>query len=467
MSEQKTKGQQLAENLFSKKSSAFDGLTEEKRAQVHDFAEAYKSFIDIGKTEREAADEAIRLAEEAGFRPYTLGMELKAGDRMYYNNRGKNVFFFVVGTDAIENGVRIVAAHIDAPRLDLKQKPLTEESGFAFFKTHYYGGIRKYQWITIPLALHGVLKKKDGEIVRISVGEDEGDPVFCITDLLPHLAQDQSAKPLGTAFTGEGLQILIGSEPFDDEAVSDRVKLTVMQILNKKYGITEDDFLSAEISAVPAGKARDVGFDRALVGAYAHDDRVCSFPAMRAVLEAKAPKNTVMCVLADKEEIGSMGNSGLQSSLLRDLIEEISRALGGDPIVVRANSLCLSADVAAGFDPLYPEVFDRKNTATVSGGVVMNKYTGARGKSGTNDASAEYIGTLRALFEKEGIIWQTAEIGKVDQGGGGTVAQFIANANIETVDLGVPVMSMHAPFELISKYDLYEAYRAFCAFVLA
>ena len=333
----------------------------------------------------------------------------------------------------------------------------------SFLKTHYYGGIRKYQWVTTPLSLHGVIVKKDGSRVTVNVGEDDCDPVFYINDLLPHLGHETDKKPLGEAIPGEKLNVLVGSRPYDG-AENDAIKLNTMVLLNEKYGITEDDFLSAELSLVPSFKARDIGFDRALIGAYGHDDRVCAYPALTAILQEAAPERTLLCVLADKEETGSEGNTGMKSALLPDLLGEISKALGGNPAVVRANSKCLSADVSCAFDPNFPDVFEKRNTPLLSAGVVLTKYTGSRGKSSTNDASAEYVGWLRSVMENAGIVWQAGELGKVDVGGGGTVAKYIAGHNIETVDLGVPVISMHAPFEVIAKVDLYEAYRAFVAF---
>ena len=334
----------------------------------------------------------------------------------------------------------------------------------SFFKTHYYGGIRKYQWVTIPLALHGVVAMKDGSVLEITVGEDDGDPIFYINDLLPHLGHDTDKKPLGEAFNGEKLNILVGSRPVNGEGEANSIKLRTMLLLNEKYGITEEDFLSAELCAVPAAKARDIGFDRALIGAYGHDDRVCAYPALSAILENADSAHTLMCVLADKEETGSDGNTGMQSDLLSDLIDAIAKALGGNAAAVRAASKCLSADVSAAFDPNFSEVFEKRNAALLSCGVVLTKYTGARGKSSTNDASAEYIGWLRSIMDREGVIWQSAELGRVDCGGGGTVAKYIAKHNIDTVDLGVPVIAMHAPYEVIAKVDLYEAYRAFSAF---
>ena len=337
----------------------------------------------------------------------------------------------------------------------------------SFFKTHYYGGIRKYQWVATPLSLHGVVVKKDGTVIDVTIGEDDGDPVFYINDLLPHLGQEQSKKPLGEAIPGEKLNVLIGSQPFDNSGDKDMIKLQTMVLINEKYGITEDDFLSAELCVVPAFKARDIGFDRAIIGAYGHDDRVCAYPALSAIFENAGSAHTLMCVLADKEETGSDGNTGMKCDVFLDLINEISAAFGADPAIVRANSKCLSADVSAAYDPNFPDVFEKRNTPLLSAGVVLTKFTGSRGKGGTNDASAEYIGWLRNVMESEGVVWQAGELGKVDCGGGGTVAKFIAEHNIETVDLGVPVISMHAPYEVVSKADVYSAHKAFYAFNMA
>ncbi|MBR6708521.1 MAG: aminopeptidase, partial [Clostridia bacterium] len=355
-------------------------------------------------------------------------------------------------------------AHIDSPRLDLKQCPLYEDSGMGFFKTHYYGGIKKYQWTAIPLALHGVVIRADGSSVTVTVGEDEGDPVFYVNDILPHLGAEQGKRTLSEAIPGEKLNILIGSRPFADTKAATPIKLNLMKILNEKYGITETDFFSAELTAVPAYKARDIGFDRSMLGAYGHDDRVCAYPALKAIIDCADPTHTLLCILADKEETGSDGNTGMQNSLMCDLIDEIARARGGNVNLVRANSKCLSADVSAAYDPNFAEVFEKRNSSLMGYGVVLTKFTGARGKNSTSDASAEYVGWIRACMAKEKVVWQAGELGKVDAGGGGTVAKYIANQNIDTVDLGVPVISMHAPFEVIAKVDLYEAYRAFSAF---
>ena len=454
----------LAAELLYRKKSVYETKKDTDIDAAYTYAVGYAAYLDAAKTEREAVTTSLDMAIAKGFKPYTMGMPLTVGGKYYYNNRGKNLYLFTIGKKPIEEGIRICAAHIDSPRIDLKQCPLYEEDGMSFFKTHYYGGIRKYQWVATPLSLHGVIVKKDGSTVTVNIGEDEGDPVFYINDLLPHLAYDGSEKlPIGEAIQGEKLNILVGSRPIDTES-DNAIKLNTLYLLNQKYGITEADLLSAELCAVPAFKARDIGFDRSLVGAYGHDDRVCAYPALSAILEAEAPENTIMCILADKEETGSEGNTGMKSALLPDLINEISRALGGNPALVRANSKCLSADVSAAYDPNFPAVFEKRNTPLLSAGVVLTKFTGSRGKSSTNDASAEYIGWLRRVMEDHGVIWQAGELGKVDCGGGGTVAKYIAGHNIETVDLGVPVISMHAPFEVIAKVDLYEAYRAFTAF---
>jgi len=464
---EKTKGQMLNEELVYTKKSSYLTANDEEKSIVFSYAKEYMSFLNAAKTEREAVNEGIRLAEENGYTPYSFGETLFAGDRRYYNNRGKNLFLIQKGTLPLDkDGIRILAAHVDSPRIDLKQNPLYEDGNMAFLKTRYYGGIRKYQWTAIPLALHGVVIKKNGESVSVCIGESDTDPVFYINDLLPHLAQDQNTKPLGTAVSGESLNILVGGMPYPDAEVSEAVKLNVLSILNERYGISELDFQSAELCAVPAFKARDIGFDRALIGAYGHDDRVCAYPAMTAMMEAYNSEHTIVTILADKEETGSDGNTGMQCRLLLDIIEDLAECDGVSGAAVRAASKCLSADVNAAFDPNFAEVYEKKNAAMLSAGAVMSKYTGGRGKSSTSDASAEFVGYVRRIFEEEGIAWQTAELGKVDVGGGGTVAKYIANLNIDTVDIGVAVISMHAPFEVISKADLYSLHRAFVAFCM-
>ena len=463
---EKTIGQEMLDKLSYKRKNIYEEATPEKIKAIYDYAEGYKTFLDNSKTEREATNAAIEMVKAKGYTEYKFGDKLSVGDKKYLNQHGKSLIVFCVGENDLETeGIRILAAHVDSPRLDLKQVPMYEDSGMAFLKTHYYGGVKKYQWTSIPLALHGVMVKADGEVVDVCIGEDDSDPIFYINDLLPHLGADQSQKPLGSAISGETLNILIGGLPYDDKDVSEKVKLTALSILHDKYGVTEEDFLSAELSLVPAFKARDIGFDRALIASYGHDDRVCSYPAVTALLDNADTKQTVMVVLADKEEIGSVGFTGMQSAFLVDLITEISNACGKNPIVVRSKSKCLSADVTACFDPNFAEVYEKRNSALISCGTTMSKYTGSRGKSGTNDATAEFVGYVRKLFNENGVIWQTGELGKVDQGGGGTVAMYIANHNIATVDLGVPVISMHAPYEVVSKADVYSTYEAFCAFV--
>ena len=449
-------------NVYEKK-TVFEAAGEEIVRKAYDYATGYVKFLDSAKTEREAVVLGIKMAEAAGYRPYRFGDIISVGDKLYYNNRGKNLFVFRVGTEPINEGIRITCAHIDSPRLDLKQNPLFESSDMAFLKTHYYGGIRKYQWLAMPLALHGVVVREDGEVVNITVGENEDEPAMYITDLLPHLAAADNAKPVGTAFQAEKLNVLVGSRPLDGEE-KDAVKANVLAYLNEKYGITEADFQSAELCIVPAGRARDVGFDRSMICAYGHDDRCCAYPSLTAQIDADEKVHTTMCILADKEEIGSEGVSGMQCSLILDLISALAQELGGNDAAVRANSKCLSSDVAATYDPNFDEVYEKRNAALINCGVAMCKFTGARGKSGTSDASAELVGWVRRCLNGAGVVWQTCELGKIDVGGGGTIAKYMANHNIDTIDLGVPVLSMHAPYEVIAKTDLYEAYRAFVAF---
>ena len=429
--------------------------------KAFEYAEGYKRYLDLGKTEREALRESVRMAESFGFKEYRLGDKITKGDKLYYNNRGKNLFVFSIGSEDIRNGIRIVASHVDAPRIDLKQCPLYEDGGMAYFKTHYYGGIRKYQWVATPLALHGVVITKDGKTIKVCVGEDETDPVFYISDLLPHLGYDQAKLPLGDAIRGEQLNVLLGNMPEDED---NSVKNAVLTLIADKYGITEEDFFSSELCVVPAAKARDIGFDRSMIGSYGHDDRVCAYPSLTALIESPDCKHTVMCILADKEEIGSDGASGMQCDLMLDIIDAIAGSFGVSSALVRANSKCLSADVCCGYDPNFPEVFERMNTAYVGCGAVFTKYTGSRGKSGTNDANPEFIAWLRAAMEEYNVVWQSGELGKVDAGGGGTVAKFISKHNIETIDLGVPLIAMHAPYEMVAKVDVYETHKAVKAF---
>lgn len=465
MAEKMSPAKKLQEKLCTKKENAALKLSESDIAKCDKFSEEYKSFLDSAKTEREAVIAALKLAQANGFTEFVPGKALAAGERVYYNNRGKSLIFAIIGTDPIDNGVRIAASHIDSPRLDLKQCPLYEDAELALFKTHYYGGIKKYQWTAIPLSLHGVIVKADGSSVEVNIGENDSDPVFCVTDLLPHLAAEQMKRSAPELIKGEELNILIGSRPFKDDEVSEKVKLSVMQILNEKYGIIEADFLSAELEAVPAFKAKDIGFDRSMVGGYGQDDRVCAYTSLKATFRCKAPTKTVVTILADKEEVGSDGNTGLNSSYLKYFINDLAKLSGVDGWTVLSNSECLSADVNAAFDPTFPDVNEKNNAAYLNHGVVVTKYTGSRGKSGTSDASAEFTGRVRNLLDKKDVIWQTAELGKVDIGGGGTVAAYIANLNIDVIDVGVPVLSMHAPLEVVSKIDVYMAYKAFYAFM--
>ncbi|MBR2647103.1 MAG: aminopeptidase [Clostridia bacterium] len=454
--------------LAYKRTNVYEVADEKLMKEIFDYAEGYKHFIDEGKTEREACAYVENAAKVQGYKPFKFGEKLKAGDKVYYNNRGKNIYLIKVGTaDVAKDGIRIIASHIDSPRIDLKQVPLYETDGIAFGKTHYYGGLRKYQWAAIPLALHGTVMLANGEKLDVAIGEDDSDPVFYISDLLPHLAAKQNVKPLGEAIGGEDLNIWFGNIPYTaaEDDKDKTVKENLLKILHDKYGMAEADFLSAELSLVPAFKAKDIGFDRGLIGAYGHDDRVCSYPAYTALFDETSNEHTVMVILADKEEIGSEGTTGMQCAVFTDLIDEIAASFNVTSAAVRANSMCLSADVNAGYDPNYPEVCEKLNSAYLSHGAGITKFTGARGKSGSNDANAEYVGYLRKLFDENGVIWQTGEMGRVDVGGGGTVAKYIANMNIDTIDIGVPVISMHSPFEVISKADLYENYLAFRAFI--
>jgi len=453
------------DNLLYKPQKAHDIFTEEQHKAATHYAARYAAFINKAKTERRAVNESIKRANAAGFAPYKFGDKLQIGGKYYYNNRGKALYLFTVGTENPENGARITAAHNDVPRIDLKPRPLYEEDGIGYFKTQYYGGIKKYQWMALPLALHGVIVKANGESVDVCIGEDESDPVFYMTDLLPHLGANQSQKTLGSAFPAESLNVIVGTLP-DADAGEDKVKTAIMKLLNEKYGIIEADFISAELSLVPAQKARDIGLDRSLLGGYGHDDLVCTYPILTALLDCQDNIKTKIAVLSDKEETGSNGNTGMQCSALLDIMAEIAAVHGANLSAMKAASKALSADVNAAYDPVYADVYDKRNSCFLHGGVVLTKYTGSGGKGGTSDASAEFMGYVRNLFDKAGILWQTGTLGKVDQGGGGTVAKFIAELNIDTVDIGVPVLSMHAPFECIAKTDLYMTYLALSAFMV-
>ena len=456
--------EELKNELFYEPKHACDLVDDSVVAQADAFAEGYKTFLDNAKTEREAVCVVVADAEKKGFKPFEPYKQYAAGDKVYFVNRDKSVIFAVIGKKSLKEGVKIAAAHIDSPRLDLKPNPLYEDEGLALFKTHYYGGIKKYQWVAIPLALHGVVVKANGEKVTVKIGEEAGEPKFVISDILPHLGAEQGKRTLSEGIQGEELNVIVGSRPFKSDEGGKLVKLNILKILNEKYGITEKDFLSAELEVVPAFKADDIGFDRGLIGSYGHDDRVCAYPAAMAIFDMNEPEYTVMTVLTDKEETGSDGNTGLQSAYMEYFIAYLAKANGLDAFEVLSHSECLSADVNSAFDPTFNSVFEKNNTSYLNRGVVITKYTGARGKAGTSDASAEYMGKIRGILDNAGVVWQIGELGKVDAGGGGTVAKYIANLNVDVVDLGVPVLSMHAPYEVISKLDLYMAYRAFFEF---
>ena len=449
----------LREKLLYKPKHGYDRLTAEEVQEMNAYANAYRTFLDNGKTERLCVDYTIKLAEEKGFVPYVSGMPLEPGTKVYVNNRGKGIMLAVIGKKSLAEGANIGAAHTDAPRLDLKPSPLYEDAELAYFKTHYYGGVRKYQWLAVPLCLYGVITKADGTTVNVAIGDQDDEPQFIINDLLPHLGQAQNTKPLGEAVPAENLNILIGSMPLQDDDGADRVKLNILNILHEKYGITEEDFISAELEAGPAAKARDLGFDRSLIGAYGHDDRVCAYAELAALLDLDAPEKTAVCIFADKEEIGSVGVSSMQSQCFDWFMEQMCMTQGTDLRTCFSNSFCLSADVCAAYDPNYADVYERRNSAYLNYGVGLCKYTGHRGKGGASDASAELVGSVRKLLNDNGVIWQMCEMGKTDAGGGGTVALFMANRNIDTLDAGVPVLSMHAPVETVSKLDCYMTYR--------
>ena len=455
----------LREKLFYEQKHGYDLIDLDERMKLEGYCEDYKAYLDASRTEREAVTEGIRQAEEAGFVPYARGMELKPGTKVYQSVRGKALMLAVIGTKTLEHGANIAAAHVDAPRLDLKQLPLYEDSELAYFKTHYYGGVKKYQWLTIPLELHGVVTKKSGETIDVVIGKDPEDPKFVITDLLPHLAKDQMSKTAGEFVPGENLNLLIGSIPYADEG-KDRVKLAVISMLHDRYGITEEDFLSAELEAVPSLSTWDVGLDRSLIGGYGHDDRVCAYAELKAIYETGTPERTAVCILADKEEIGSVGVSGMQSRAFETFMGDLCESQGVNLRHCFENSFCISADVCNAYDPMYSEVSERpnRNGAKVNYGLGICKFTGSRGKGGCNDASAEVVGVVRRIFAENGVVWQMAELGKVDQGGGGTVAAFMGNRNIDTIDAGVPVLSMHAPWETVAKFDCYMTYKGIKAF---
>ena len=462
--------EELKEKLFNKKKVGWENLETRRKEKIFNFCKDYMDFLNKAKTEREFVKEAKKIADLNGFKDLSEYDTLNAGDRVYFINRNKSMYLAIIGQEKMETGLHIIGSHVDSPRLDLKPNPLYEEGGFAYFKTHYYGGIKKYQWTTIPLSIHGVVVKANGEKTYVNVGDDEKDPVFTITDLLPHLAQEQMEKKLKEGISGEDLNLLIGSIPYNAET-TERVKLNILNILNKKYGITEIDFLSSELEIVPALKCRTMGFDESMVAGYGQDDKICVYTSLTALVDMKEiPEKTSVCIIADKEEIGSMGNTGMESHVFDNFIAELLNKLGiNRPNLldkVFCHSKMLSADVDAGLDPIYANVSEKNNASYLGRGIGLNKYTGSRGKSGASDANAEFVAEVRNILEKENIKYQIAELGKVDTGGGGTIAYILANKGIDVIDCGVPVLSMHSPYEVTSKIDLYEAYRAYKAFWL-
>lgn len=470
---EKTEGKKLQELLTHKWRNSWEEFSNSELKEVFETSEEYKIFLDRCKTERESAEEIVKSAIGKGYisieEVIAKQIQIKPGMKIYAANKNKAVALFVIGKEELVKGMNIVGSHIDAPRIDLKQFPLYEDSELALLKTHYYGGIKKYQWVALPLALHGVLIKKNGEKVNVVIGEDENDPVFFITDLLPHLAKDQMAKKMDEGITGEGLNVLFGSIPYNERELSDKVKLNVLNILHEKYGMVEEDFTSAEFEIVPAGKAKDVGIDRSMVGGYGQDDRACAFTALKAILSVENPNRTAVALFVDKEEIGSVGNTGMESVFFENMVSELialSNKNYSELTVKRAlaNSKVLSADTLAGFDPNYPEVLDKRNSPFIGKGITLVKYTGVRGKGGSNDANSEYLGEIRRLFNDNNIIWQMGELGKVDQGGGGTIAFILARYGMEVVDCGVPLLSVHAPFEIASKADIYMTYKGYKVF---
>ena len=456
------------EKLFKQKKDGWETADTRTREEIFNLSKKYMNYLNVAKTEREFIKQAKKMADENGFKDIAKYETLKPGDKIYFINRAKSMYLAIIGEESIENGMHIIGSHVDSPRLDLKPNPLYEDTGLAYLKTHYYGGIKKYQWTTIPLSMHGVIVKTNGEKVEINIGEDENDPIFTITDLLPHLAQEQMERKLKNGVDGEDLTLLVGSIPYDDSKATEKVKLNILNILNQKYGITEIDFTSSEIELVPAFKARSLGFDGSMVAAYGQDDKVCAYTSLQAMMELEKVKNTAVCILSDKEEIGSMGNTGMESHMFDFFISEILNKLGINRPNLLDKIFCfskmLSSDVDAGFDPLYAQVSDKHNAGFIGKGISLNKYTGARGKSGASDANAEYVAWVRNVLEKNEILYQVAELGKVDIGGGGTIAYILANKGTDVIDCGVPVLSMHAPYEVTSKFDIYSAYKTYKAF---
>lgn len=458
------KDETLRDKLLIKKKHGGKILQKNEIEKSEKFSLGYKEFLDKGKTEREVAYYVVDKIKNIGFDEFDKDKKYNPGDKVYYLNKERSLILAVIGENGLKNGAKLAIAHIDSPRVDLKPRPLYEDSEMALFKTHYYGGIKKYQWTAIPLAIHGRIVKSDGSHIDIKLGEDEGDPCFCITDLLPHLAREQMGKTMAKAILGENLNVTVGSLPFRDDKGENSIKLNVMRLLNEKYGIVEEDFVSAELELVPAFKARDIGFDRSLIGAYGQDDRSCAYACFKGLIDSKTPKDTIITVLVDKEEIGSDGNTGMQSSFLKYFISDMAAQEGLKGRDVLRKSRCLSADVNAAFDPTYSGEYEAANSCYINRGAVVTKYTGSGGKSDTSDASAEFMGEVRKVFNDSNVLWQTGQLGKVDSGGGGTIAKYVANLCVDVVDVGVPVLSMHSPFELVSKIDIYMLYKAILAF---
>ena len=460
--------EELKEKLFRQRKAGWQNTSESEKEEIFKISEKYMEYLNKAKTEREFIKQAKKLADENGFKDIMEFSNLKAGDKIYFINREKSMYLAIIGEESIENGMHIIGSHVDSPRLDLKPNPLSEDTGLAYFKTHYYGGIKKYQWTTIPLSIHGVIVKTNGEKIKVSIGEEENEPIFTITDLLPHLAQEQMEKKLKNGIEGEDLKILVGSMPYSNEKTPESVKLNILNILNKKYGITEDDLSSSELEVVPAFKARSLGLDSSMVAAYGQDDKVCAYTSLAAMMTLENVKNTAVCILSDKEEIGSMGNTGMESHMFDFFISEILNKLNVNRPNLLDKVFCfskmLSSDVDAGFDPIYASVSDKQNAGLIGSGISLNKYTGSRGKSGASDANAEYVAWVRNILEKNGIKYQVAELGKVDVGGGGTIAYILANKGVDVIDCGVPVLSMHAPYEVTSKFDIYSAYKTYQTF---
>ncbi|MCL2363509.1 MAG: aminopeptidase [Defluviitaleaceae bacterium] len=464
MEKEKSANELLQEQLVFKNEHAALKMTEAELQAAQDFAEGYKKFLDASKTEGDCVETVIAMAKARGYAEFVPGNAYQAGDKVFVQNRGAALMLATIGNGPLEDGLRVIASHVDSPRLDLKPNPLYEDTGIVYLKTHYYGGVRKYQWPTVPLALHGVVYKADGSMVRVTIGEDDNDPQFMITDLLPHLGREQGEKKLSTAFAGEDLNLITGTLPTNDDKLGDKAKFTVLKILHEKYGITEADFHTADLKAVPAYKARDIGLDRSLIGSYGHDDRVCAYASVMAEFAAATPHHTTVTILADKEEVGSAGNTGLDSNFLLYFVEDLCELKGAKPRRVLRATKALSADVNAAYDPNFTSVFEKRNSSLINHGVSVAKYVGSGGKGGTVDASAAYMSFIRTLLDGANVRWQVGELGKIDAGGGGTVAKFLAFLDVDIVDIGVPVLAMHAPYELVSKIDVYMTHRACAAF---